>query len=85
MVRRLGGARSDRSELEPEHLAVLGRCARATSVADLSAALDLPLGVIRILVADLRDEGLVGIEHPRPDRVTDIRLLMEVADGLRRL
>jgi hypothetical protein len=94
MVRSLGAARYDRAErayrayradLEPEHLALLARCKRATSVADLSAALDLPLGVIRILVADLRDEGLVGIDHPRPERVTDIRLLMEVADGLRRL
>jgi uncharacterized protein DUF742 len=94
MVRSLGAARYDRTDrayrayradLEPEHLALLARCKRATSVADLSAALDLPLGVIRILVADLRDEGLVGIDHPRPERVTDIRLLMEVADGLRRL
>jgi hypothetical protein len=85
MVRSLGPAPPDRSDLEPEHLALLSCCSRATSVAGLSSALDLPLGVIRILVADLRDEGLVGIDHPRPERVTDMRLLMEVADGLRRL
>jgi Protein of unknown function (DUF742) len=85
MVRSLGAARSDRADLEPEHLAVLARCSRTTSVADLSSALDLPLGVIRILVADLRAEGLVDVNPPRPERVTDVRLLMEVADGLRRL
>jgi len=49
------------------------------------ARLDLPLGVIRILLADLRDCGLVGIRRPRPERLTDIRLLRQVADGLRRL
>jgi hypothetical protein len=55
------------------------------SVADLAATLDLPLGVIRILLADLRDAQLVRINRPRPERLTDIRLLREVADGLRRL
>jgi len=55
------------------------------SAADLSAALDLPLGVIRILLGDLRDRGLVDIDQPRPERVRNIRLLREVADGLRRL
>jgi hypothetical protein len=85
MVHSLGTAPDTRADLEPEHLALLSRCSRAMSVADLSSALDLPLGVIRILVADLRDEGLVKIDHPRLERVTDIGLLMEVADGLRRL
>ena len=55
------------------------------SVADLAAKLDLPLGVIRILLADLRDRGLLRIHRPRPERLTDVRLLREVADGLRRL
>jgi hypothetical protein len=75
----------DSADLEPEHRAVLRRCADPMSVADLTAALDLPLGVIRILVADLRDRGLIRIRQPRPERVTDVRLLREVADGLRRL
>jgi len=55
------------------------------SVADLASALDLPLGVIRILLGDLRDRELIRINRPRPERLTDIRLLKEVADGLRRL
>jgi DNA-binding transcriptional ArsR family regulator len=54
-------------------------------VVDLASALDLPLGVIRILLTDLRDQGLVRINRPRTERLTDIRLLREVADGLRRL
>ncbi len=75
----------DSADLEPEHLALLRHCADPMSVADLAAALDLPLGVIRILLADLRDAELVRINRPRPERLTDIRLLREVADGLRRL
>jgi DNA-binding transcriptional ArsR family regulator len=75
----------DPADLEPEHLTVLQECADPVSVADLAAALDLPLGVIRILLADLRDRGLVRIRRPRPERLTDVRLLREVADGLRRL
>jgi len=75
----------DPADLEPEHLAVLRLCRLPSSVADLASALDLPLGVIRILLADLRDRGLVRIHRPRPERLTDIRLLREVADGLRRL
>lgn len=71
--------------LEPEHLALLERCAVPMSVADLASALDLPLGVVRVLLADLRDRELVRIHRPSPERITDIRLLREVADGLRRL
>lgn len=75
----------DPADLEPEHLTLLQRCAVPMSVADLASALDLPLGVIRILLADLRDRELIRIHRPRPERLTDIRLLREVADGLRRL
>jgi DNA-binding transcriptional ArsR family regulator len=72
-------------DLEPEHLEVIGHCRGAMSVADLASALELPLAVVRILVADLRDRGLVKIRRPRTEGLADIRLLREVADGLRRL
>ena len=75
----------DPTDLEPEHLAMLRRCAVPMSVAELASTLDLPLGVIRVLLSDLRDRELVRIDRPSQERVTDIRLLREVADGLRRL
>jgi Protein of unknown function (DUF742) len=75
----------DPTELEPEHLALLQRCAVPMSVAELASGLDLPLGVVRVLLADLRERELVRIDQPAQERVTDIRLLREVADGLRRL
>ena len=75
----------DPTELEPEHLALLQRCAVPMSVTELASGLDLPLGVVRVLLADLRERELVRIDRPAQERVTDIRLLREVADGLRRL
>jgi DNA-binding transcriptional ArsR family regulator len=75
----------DPTDLQPEHLALLRRCAIPMSVAELASTLDLPLGVVRVLLADLRERELVRIDRPSQERVTDIRLLKEVADGLRRL
>ena len=75
----------DPADLEPEHLALLQRCATPMSVAELASGLDLPLGVVRVLLADLRERYLIRIDRPAQGRVTDIRLLREVADGLRRL
>lgn len=71
--------------LEPEQAVMLRRCRVPTSVADLAADLDLPLGVIRILLSDLRERGLIMIRRPSATRLTDPQLLREVADGLRRL
>jgi hypothetical protein len=85
MVVVIRGSRPDPQGLEPEHHAVLERCRLPVSVADLAADLDLPLGVIRILIADVRERGLVAVHHPVPPRLTDPKLLREVADGLRRL
>jgi Protein of unknown function (DUF742) len=85
MVRAPRTPVAEPADLEPEHLEVVRRCRGAMSVADLAAALDLPVAVVRILVADLRDRGLLRIMRPRSEAPVDVRLLREVADGLRRL
>jgi hypothetical protein len=72
-------------ELGPEHLRLLGLCQPSSSVAELAADLDLPVGVVRILVADLREHGLVRIDQPARPGFSDVRVLKEVADALRRL
>jgi hypothetical protein len=80
------GVRVDPSSLDPEHLAVLRLCRLPASVADLAADLDLPLGVVRILLGDLQERSLVAIHHPIPPaRLPDVQILKEVVDGLRRL
>jgi hypothetical protein len=72
--------------LDPEHLALLAMCRLPASVADLAADLDLPLGVVQILLADLRIRALIYVHHPTPPaQLPDPRILKEVADGLRRL
>ena len=86
IITAVRGARPDPAELGPEHLAVLRLCRLPASVADLAADLDLPLGVVRILLGDLSEQHLISIHHPIPPaRLPDARVLREVVDGLRRL
>ena len=85
MVRAPRTPVAEPTDLEPEHLEVVRRCRGAISVAELATALDLPVAVVRILVSDLRDRGLLRVQRPRSEAPADIRLLRQVADGLRRL
>jgi DNA-binding transcriptional ArsR family regulator len=71
--------------LEPEYLEVLRLCRQPKPVADLASDLDLPLGVVRILLSDMRERGLVIIRPPARNRLTDPQVLKDVADALRRL
>src|SRR5215469_4860996 len=73
------------AKLGPEHRRVLESCRPPIAVADLAADLDLPLGVVRILIADLREQGLVSVRQPAPSGFSDVATLKEVADALRRL
>ncbi|MDB1089371.1 DUF742 domain-containing protein [Streptomyces sp. ACA25] len=71
----------------PEHAEILRRCRRTSeSVAELATGLDLPVGVVRVLVSDLLDAGLVRVSRPVPPaRLPDENILREVIDGLRAL
>jgi hypothetical protein len=76
----------DRFGLDPEHLEVLAICRRPTPVADIASEIDLPLGVVRVLLGDLRDKGLVHVQQPVASaRSLDERILRQVLDGLRAL
>jgi hypothetical protein len=73
-------------DLEPGHLQVLDWCRIPRSVADLAAELSLPVGVLSVILGDLREQGLVIIQHPdRRARPADPQILRRIADGLRRL
>ncbi len=71
--------------LDPEYLEVMRQCRQPKPVADLASDLDLPLGVVRILLSDMRERGLVTIRPPVRNRLTDPQVLKDVADALRRL
>ena len=55
------------------------------SVAELSAHLSLPLGVVRVLVGDLADEGLVVVHTGSPTAAppaANLKVLESVLDGI---
>jgi uncharacterized protein YbjT (DUF2867 family) len=55
------------------------------SVAELSAHLSLPLGVVRVLVGDLADEGLVVVHTGSPAAAapaTNLKVLESVLNGI---
>jgi len=80
------GVRLKPGELVPEQLEMMRRCQLPTSVADLTAELDLPLAVVQGLLADLRGRHLISAHHPVPPaRLPDQTVLKGVADALRRL
>jgi hypothetical protein len=75
----------DMMQLEPEYLEVMRLCRQPMPVADLASDLDLALGVVRILLSDMRERGLITIRPPARTRLTDPQVLKDVADALRRL
>ncbi|MDH6225007.1 MULTISPECIES: DUF742 domain-containing protein [Streptomyces] len=70
----------------PEMRAIVELCRRMRTVAEIAALLKMPLGVVRVLLSDLADQGKIrvygsGHVSGRPDRA----LLERVLHGLRRL
>jgi Protein of unknown function (DUF742) len=77
---------ADSPGLGPEHRKLLGLCQLPITVADAAADMALPLGVVRVLLADLIQQDMITVLPPRtarPQVSTD--LLKEVLDGLRSL
>jgi Protein of unknown function (DUF742) len=85
MVRAARRAAQEPPQLSPEQAALLERCQMPAPIAELAGGLDLPVGVVRILVGDLRERGLVTIHRAQPPGFSDLKILQEVVDGLRRL
>ena len=70
----------------PERSRILDLCSNQVTVADLASAIGLPVGVVRVLLADLVHEGLIMVTRPATrGRVTDRHLLRQVLDGLNAL
>lgn len=71
--------------LGPEHRQILSLCRRPTPIVDLTSEIDLPLGVVRVLLGDLTSEGMVRVLSTQKQPMTDERLLRMVLDGLESL
>ncbi|MER6419321.1 DUF742 domain-containing protein [Streptomyces sp. NPDC001137] len=73
--------------LSPEHVDIVDMCRDAPqSVAELAAGLDLPIGVVRVLVGDLVAGEFVHVTRPVPPaELPDESILRDVINGLRAL
>lgn len=75
----------------PERERILRICLSPRSVAEVAALVRVPIGVARVLVADLETEGFVHVADPyvayagRVEPARDLNVLERVRDGLRRL
>ena len=69
----------------PEHRRILSLCRRPTPIADLIFEIDLPIGVVRVLLGDLAGEGMLRVIFTQSEPGTEQRLLRMVLDGLESL
>ncbi|SRR6266542_1083018 len=72
--------------LGPEHLAIMDLCRHPLSVAEVAAHLDLPVGIVRVLLSDLLDKGLILAREPQPaSQLPGEGVFKAVINGLRSL
>ena len=80
-----------RHQFRWEAAEIIAMARRETAVIELAAMLDVPIGVVRVLIADLREKGAVVITDPPPESVSGsgemarIDLLEKVLDGIKSL
>jgi hypothetical protein len=76
----------DLADLGPEHRRILRLCQEPVTVADVASDTSLPLGVVRVLLADLLLQGRITVVPQRPaGEQPSADLLKEVLHGLRAL
>jgi hypothetical protein len=85
LVRSTGS--QPRTALTPEKREVLDLCRGGPlSVAETAAHLAVPVGICKVLIADLVDDGLLTTRAPVPPaELPDRKLVEEVLRGLRAL
>jgi Protein of unknown function (DUF742) len=69
----------------PEHRRILSLCQHPIAVVDLTSEIDLPIGVVRVLLGDLTEARMVRVIPGQQEAEPDQRLLRMVLDGLESL
>lgn len=67
---------------------VIETCRRPVALIEIAAALTLPVGVVRVVIADLEKDGAVGVHRPmdqEADSASYSELLERVLEGIRSL
>lgn len=73
-------------DVQFERASILDACrGPALSVAEISVHTALAIGVVRVLAADLVDEGLLIAYHGGSDKASDVTLLTNLIAGFRAL
>lgn len=67
-----------------EHRAVLSLCAEAISIAELAVDLDLPVGVVTVVVDDLLEDNVLLVHQERSSAVS-LSVLERLVEGVRAL
>jgi len=72
-----------------ERKQIVSLCSAPISIAEISAHLHVPLGVARVLVGDMAEQGLLTSYKPQHattgEQRPDLKLLERVLDGLQAL
>jgi hypothetical protein len=71
-----------------ERKKIVSLCNAPISIAEISAHLHIPLGVARVLVGDMAEQGLLTSyqpQHAKTGERPDLKLLERVLDGLQAL
>ena len=68
-----------------EHRRLLSHCRQPITVVDLASDVDLPVGVVRVLVSDLSHYRMLRVVATSPEPANNERLLRDVLDALQTL
>ena len=86
LVRRVDGVAPDAS-LASEKVQVVAACAAPTSVAEISAALNLVVGVVKVLIEDLVETGHIEVfaDTEKGSLDDDLDMLTRISNKIRSL
>jgi hypothetical protein len=82
LVQTVTGTREQLARLGHEPHSIAALCREVMSVAEISARLDLPLGVTRVIVGDMALEGVVLLHRPRATVADADLALVELLERL---
>jgi hypothetical protein len=76
----------DHSRAGPEYATIADLCQEPQSVAEIAALTTLPAGVIRVLLSDLVDAGVIELQEPHVEATMHgPEMYQALLDGLRAL
>lgn len=82
-----GASYHPEATLRMEHRSIAELCRQPRSVAEVAALLSVPIGVARVLLADMGELGLINVHHTTTESgsAPHLMLMERVLSGLRRL